>query len=79
MEKAESKGIEVAGAVREEMVGVDVVVVGGKQQAVQLAAVHSLRSWEDARRRPAQAVREYWRCVQGGDGRVDVARLWASC
>ena len=54
--------IEVAGAGWEEMVAVGalaVVVVGKK--ALQLGAVHSLRSWEDARRRPAQAVREFWR------------------
>ena len=51
----------VADAVQEEIVAVDVVVVVVGKQAVQLAAVHSLRSWEDARRRPAQAVREYWR------------------
>lgn len=60
METAGLGEIGVADAVREEMAAVDVVVVVGKQ-AVQLAAVHSLRSWEDARRRPAQAVREYWR------------------
>ena len=54
--------IEAAGAGWEEMVAVGalVVVVVGKQ-ALQLAAVHSLRSWENARRRPAQAVREFWR------------------
>ena len=54
--------IEVAGAGWEKMVAVGtlaVVVVG--KQALQLAAVHFLRSWEDARRRPAQAVREFWR------------------
>jgi len=60
METAGLGETAVADAVREEMAAVDVVVVVGKQ-AVQLAAVHSLRSWEDARRRPAQAVREYWR------------------
>jgi len=60
METAALGETAVADAVREEMAAVDVVVVVGKQ-AVQLAAVHSLRSWEDARRRPAQAVREYWR------------------
>lgn len=51
---------EVADAVQEEMVVVGEAFVVCKQ-AVQLAAVHSLRSWEAARRRPAQAVREYWR------------------
>ena len=60
METAALGETAVADAVRVEMAAVDVVVVVGKQ-AVQLAAVHSLRSWEDARRRPAQAVREYWR------------------
>lgn len=60
METAELGETAVADAVRVVMAAVDVVVVVGKQ-AVQLAAVHSLRSWEDARRRPAQAVREYWR------------------
>jgi hypothetical protein len=60
MEIAELGEIEVAGAVRGEMVAVGAVVVVSRQ-ALQLAAVHSLQSWEDARRRPGQAVREFWR------------------
>lgn len=50
----------VADAEREEMVAVGLDVVGGKQ--AQLAAVHSLRSWENARRHPTLVVREFWRC-----------------
>jgi len=49
----------VAAAAQEKTVAG--VMDAGKQSLLQLAAVHSLQSWENARRRRGLAVREFWR------------------